>query len=126
MWSWAHRSNAPSSRAAVFRGKRRVPKNRNPQITDEAIRLFRRGCEIIKAGDQEFYEEDSGLRGEYLDIVERLDWQLLGLVCDCGTLEIEEGDDGEVVTDDGSGTYRATIPRARELHRLLKARTTSK
>src|ERR1700704_6255738 len=99
--------------------KRRIAKDRNPQITDEAIRLFRRGCEIIKAGDHEFYEEDGGFRGEYLDIAKRLDWQLLGLVCDCGTLDIEEGDDGEGVTDDGSGTYRASIPRARELHWLF-------
>jgi hypothetical protein len=101
--------------------KRRIAKDRNPQITDEAIRLFRRGCEIIKAGDHEFYEEDGGFRGEYLDISKRLDWQLLGLVCDCGTLDIEEGDDGDVpdVVDD-DGTYRASVPRARELHALLK------
>jgi hypothetical protein len=107
--------------------KRRIPKARNPQITVEAVALFDRGCEIIKAGDDEFWEEDGGRCSEYVDIAKQLDWQLLGLAGDAGTLDIEKGDESDVVTDDGSGTYRASIPRARELHRMLtKARTPSK
>ena len=96
--------------------KRRVPKDRNPKITPEAVALFKRGREIIEAGDQEFWEEDGGCRSEFLDITKRLDWVLLHIhPGDAGPLDIEEdGDDGG-----GSEMYRASIPRARELHKLL-------
>jgi hypothetical protein len=104
--------------------KRRISKARNPLITPEAVALFRRGLEIIKAGDEEFWEEDGGHRSEYLDITKRLDWVLLHIhPGDAGPLDIVL--DGDEVG--GSEMYRASIPRARELRRLLmKGRTSSK
>ena len=104
--------------------KLRVSKMRNALITPEAVALFRRGCEIIAAGDHECDEEDGGCQAEYLEISKRLDWQLLGLAGDCGTLDIEAGHDADVpAVVEQDGTYRASIPRARELHALLKKGT---
>jgi hypothetical protein len=102
--------------------KQRVSKMRNALITPEAIKLFRRGCNIIKHGDQNFEEEDGGRATEYRDICRRLHWQLLDCAAAVGPLDIEEGDyadvpDSEIVND---GTWRSTVPHARQLHRLLK------
>src|SRR5438445_11156920 len=96
--------------------KRRVSKMRSVTVTPEMIALFRRGREIIKAGNHEFWEEDGGHRSEYLDITKRLNWRLLNIPpSDATPLDIEEdGDD-----DGGSPTYRASLPHARELHKLL-------
>jgi hypothetical protein len=103
--------------------KRRVSKMRNALITPEAIRLFQRGLELQKIGGNEINydgEENTPEQEEYSVIWERLHWTLLGLAGDCGPLDIAASDEDNVVTDDGSGTYRASIPRARELHALLK------
>jgi hypothetical protein len=103
--------------------KLRVSKMRYAQITPEAIRLFRRGLELQKIGANEINydgEENTPAQEEYMAIWKRLHWTLLGLVGDCGPLDIAAGEEDDVVTDDGSGTYSASIPRARELHALLK------
>ena len=43
------------------------------------VELFKTGLEILRAGDDERFEDDTppGRRREYLDISKRLDWTLL-------------------------------------------------
>jgi hypothetical protein len=101
--------------------KRRIPKEKIPEITDEMIELYRRGREIIAAGDHEFWEEDGGRQREYLDLTKKLDWNLLKLYpSDAGPLDIVELelDDGD--PNGGSPTYRESLPRARELYELFQ------
>jgi hypothetical protein len=98
--------------AKLRRSKTRIP------ITDEVIELFRRGCEIIKAGDRETLEEDGGRRIEYGDILRKLHWSLLQIPpSEAGPLDIVEGDDDP---NGGSPTRRASLPRARELYKILR------
>ena len=106
--------------------KLRISKQRE-KITPEAIRLFRRGCAIIKCGDHEFYEEDGGRKSEYLEISRRLDWGLLGCAGDDGSLDVEEAEQAGKRYEDQAGevsqSTRASMPRARELHTQLKKGT---
>jgi len=48
-------------------------------VTEEMVTLFKTGLEILEAGDDERFEDDTppGRRREYLDISKRLDWTLL-------------------------------------------------
>ena len=98
--------------------KLRRSKTRTP-ITDEIVELFRRGCEIIEAGEIEIWEADGGRRREYLNITRKLNWGLLKIPpSDAGPLDIVElGDDD---TDGGSPTHRKSLPRARELYEILQ------
>jgi hypothetical protein len=99
--------------AKLRRSKTRI------HITDEITELFRRGCEIVEAGDQEIWEKDAGRRREYLDLTRKLNWGLLKIPpSDAGPLDIVElGDDDE---EGGSPTKRASLPRARELYEILQ------
>jgi hypothetical protein len=63
-----------------------MPTNRVPvrhsrkiMVTDEMVELFKTGLEILRAGDDEHFEDDTpaGRRREYLDIYKRLNWTLL-------------------------------------------------
>lgn len=105
--------------------KLRRSKMKSAKITPEVRRLFARGCEIIAAGDQEFWEEDGGCKSEFLDITRRLNWRLLQIhPGDDGPLDIEAaeqaGNDYEDQGPNVSPSTRASMPRARELHTLLK------
>jgi hypothetical protein len=111
--------------------KLRVSKMRNPLVTPEAVRLFERGLELQKLGaheiDWETYEKTLD-QEEYEAVERRLHWTLRRLVCDVGPLDIAAGHYADVPDDvEQNGTYRASVPRARELWRLLmKARRSSK
>ncbi len=99
--------------------KLRTPKARNDLITPEAVALFKRGLELKALGAHDLDDNATGdvkaAQDEYNDIERRLHWTLLGLVGDAGPLDIDiDGD-----TDGGSPTYRASIPQARKLHKLL-------
>jgi hypothetical protein len=111
--------------------KRRVSKIRNPFITDEAVALFKRGLELHKLGGHEYDLETHRTtleQEEYREIWGRLHWGLLGCAGDAGPLDIAAGYHADVPDDvDDDGTYRASVPRARELWRLLmKARRSPK
>ena len=59
----------------------RVPlrHSRKVMVTEEMVDLFRTGLEILRAGDNEQFEDDTpaGRRREFLDIYKRLNWTLL-------------------------------------------------
>src|SRR5882757_86430 len=103
--------------------KRRIPKERNPLITDEAVALFRRGLALQRRGahERDYKTESTPEQDEYAEIARRLHWQLLDCAAAVGPLDIAAGEWADVpddVVDDG--TYRGSVPHARELHRLLK------
>ena len=63
-----------------------MPTNRVPvrhsrkfMVTDEMVALFKTGLEILQAGDDERFEDDSppGRRREFVDLYKRLNWTLL-------------------------------------------------
>ena len=63
-----------------------MPTNRVPvrhsrkfTVTDEMVALFKTGLEILQAGDDERFEDDSppGRRREFVDLYKRLNWTLL-------------------------------------------------
>ena len=101
--------------------KRRVPKDRNPKITPEAVALFRLGLEIIEAGDDELWEEEGGRRREYLDADKRLCWVLLGLApSEASPLDVQPGQKYY-----GAECWLESVPKALELRALLQKGKTS-
>jgi hypothetical protein len=71
------------------------------------VALFRRGCEILAAGDDERWEEEGGRRREFLDLASSLH-RRLGLrpwQHDVFEVDVEPLDDDQV--DDWSGARAA-------------------
>jgi hypothetical protein len=101
--------------------KRRTAKSRNPQITDEAVELFRRCLELREVGAHEIdYDGDddghSPERLEYMEKSKRLEWGIFGLVGDASPLDVFPG-----VERYGNELYQTTFPHALELRRQLIA-----
>ena len=104
--------------------KHRVSKMKT-KFTPEAVELFRRGCEIIKHGDQDFWECDGGRKSEYIDLDRHLKWGLLAIhPGDDGPLHVEQAEqNGDVYEDQAehvSPSTRESMPRARQLWKQLK------
>ena len=101
--------------------KRRVPKNRNPEITPEAVALFKRGLELQKRGADEIDDdanENTPEQDEYSAIEKRLHWTLLGLIGVAGPLDVYPGMERNPYPE----LYCASIPHALELRaQLMKA-----
>lgn len=97
---------------------------RNALVTPECVALFRRGLELQKIGGHKYdlvTYRTTAAQEEYRAIWHRLHWQLLNLACQVGPLDIAAGEWTDVpddVIDDG--TYRGSVPRARQLYQLLK------
>jgi hypothetical protein len=97
--------------------KRRAAKAHNdPVITPEMVELFRRGLQLQARGADEIadYGEDTPEQNEFAAIERRLHWQLLGLACDLGPLDVRPG---EKVT--GGAAFVATAPRALRIRETL-------
>jgi hypothetical protein len=97
--------------------KRRTAKaHDNPVITPEMVELFRRGLQLQALGADEIadYGEDTPEQNEYSAIERRLHWQLLGLACDLGPLDVRPGE--KVI---GGAGFVATAPRALRIRETL-------
>jgi hypothetical protein len=91
--------------------KRRVPKTRNPLITDEAVELFRRGLELQALGADDLDDRDNPYSEEYNRVWRRLTWTILGLVGSAGPLDVAR-----------AGTWRRRVLAAIGFARARTAR----
>ncbi len=100
--------------------KRRVPKDRNPKITPEAVALFRRGLELQAIGADDVYDDSDEMaeeRAEYGAVFRRLHWTVLRLAPhEAGPLDVYPGMERNPYPE----LYNASIPRALELRALLQ------
>src|SRR5437762_2599330 len=102
--------------------KRRIPKDRTPEITPEAVELFARCTELQELGvDEVGYDSDvdgyAEEREEYLSKFHRLCWGLLDCVGSADPLSVQHEADRTGEPE----LYIASIPRALELRRQLLA-----
>ena len=59
--------------------RRPIQHTRKFVVTDEMVELFKTGLEILQAGDDEQFEDDTppGRRLQFVDLYKRLNWRLL-------------------------------------------------
>ena len=104
--------------------KRRVPKDRAPKITPEAIALFRRGLELQAMGADDVFDDSDELsdeREEYNAIWRRLHWGLLHIAPnEAGPLDVQPGEVHEAAEG-----WLESVPKALELRALLMKGKTS-